>query len=123
MVEVQEDIIREEISNEAFIAASGDFLKLPAGAELELTIKLIEKVTKPGDEYNLSKKDFKYVLHTDKGKILTLNAWSLYFAIRDAFLEGKKEYKGATIKLTHPGRGEYTCVIVDAKAIPEKVTE
>ena len=86
------------------LGQGGDFIKLPVGAEVEVTVKAVKKVSKP--DFNLKKKDgtdlgYYWEFETDKG-ILTVNTFALAFALRDAGVE-----PGYKAKISHTGMGKY----------------
>jgi len=101
----------------------GDFIKLPVGTQVEVTIKEINKVTnKPDFDFKNKKGEgqgYHFEFETDKG-VLTINAWKLFFALKEKYVD-----VGDTIKINHKGKGEYivetlsTGVRVDKESPPD----
>jgi len=76
-------------------------------APIEITIKEIVKIENPGYEYNFKKRGgtntgYFYELVLDNGKRMSLNTWTLLYAIEDS---GAK--LGEKIRISHPKKGEW----------------
>lgn len=82
----------------------GQYIKLPIGNEIRVTINEIKKVDKT--QFNFKKKTgencgFCYEFITDKG-ILTVGAWALAIALKNVEAD-----VGDTVNIKHFGKGDY----------------
>ena len=87
------------------------YLSLAIGEFQELTIAKIEKIAGSDPKFNLHGVDYKYEITTTDGKLLSINAWSLWNALRSVLREAKK-IEGIEVKIEHSGEGEYSVKIV-----------
>lgn len=87
------------------------YLSLSIGEFQELTIAKIEKIVGGPDEFNLSGTDYKYEIISTEGKILSINAWSLWNSLRSALREAKR-IEGIKVKVEHTGKGQYSVKVI-----------
>jgi hypothetical protein len=84
-----------------------NFLSLRIGEEIpRLEIKEIRKINNPQKQDNLPGVDYKYIIESTDNKVLTVNSWVLWRAIRAA-LQNAGKIK-ATLQLKHNGVEEYS---------------
>ncbi len=91
-----------------------DFLSLRIGEEIpRLEIREIRKITNSRKPDNLPGVNYKYVIESTDGKLLTVNSWVLWNRIAAVLREaGTIE---ATLELKHHGREDYEINIVDLR--------
>ena len=93
----------KEISPEEFLGECGKFVSCKLGAPpVEFVIQGVKKIKDKDPKYNLSKRDYKYIVKTDSGE-LSVGSWGLYNALQPHFKIGAK------VRLSHPGTGKYEC--------------
>ncbi|MFX1478237.1 MAG: hypothetical protein ACFFCI_08895 [Promethearchaeota archaeon] len=84
-----------------------DYYSLRIGEEIpRLEIKEIKKITNPQKQDNLPSVDYKYIIESVDNKILTVNSWVLWRAIKSALKKAGKIK--ATLELKHNGKDEYS---------------
>jgi hypothetical protein len=87
------------------------FLSLRVGEEIpRLEIKCIRKIINKTKSDNLAGVDYKYIIESRQGKILTVNSWLLWKRIAAALQQaGRIE---ATLELKHPAVETYSVRVV-----------
>jgi hypothetical protein len=87
------------------------FLSLRIGEEIpKLEIKSIRKLTNSGRADSLPGTDYKYLIETRDGKVLTVNSWVLWKKLAGVLKEaGTIE---ATLQLKHLGREDYSITLL-----------
>lgn len=98
----------ETVSPEDFANDESQYLDFPIGSELEFELKEIRKVV-DSKGYNLSGRDYKYELVSSEGKLLSVNAWAFYNALKQAEISF-----GDVLHVVHSGSGKYSVKKVDA---------
>lgn len=88
-----------------------NYISLKVGESAVFIIDKIEKV-KVGQDFALSKADFRYEITTVDGKVLSISSWKLWGAIREA-LKNIPEIGGTKISLIHLAAGEYSAKVVN----------
>lgn len=85
---------------------NSEFLSLRIGEEIpRLEIECIRKLTNSSRGDNLPGTDYKYLIETRDGKVLTVNSWVLWKKIASVLKDaGTIE---ATLQLKHLGREDY----------------
>ena len=87
------------------------FLSLRIGEKIpRLQIKEIRKITNPSKQDNLSRVNYKYIIESTEGKLLTVNSWVLWKAISAAIREAGTIQ--ATLELVHLERESYTVKVI-----------
>ena len=100
----EKPVPRSEIVN--FDDLNTNFLSLKIGEEIpRLEIKEIRKVTNPQKQDNLPSVDYKYIIESADNKILTVNSWSLWRAIKAAVQKAGKV--NVILELRHNGTDDY----------------
>jgi len=83
-----------------------EFLSLRIGEEIpRLDIRKIRKVVDETKDNNLSNTDYKYLIESTDGKILTVSTWSLWRKISDLLKKAGKIQ--VSLELSHPGHDNY----------------
>jgi len=77
----------------------------------ELTIQKIDKICDGPAEFNLSGTNYKLEVMTTEGKILSINAWVLWNALRNV-LKGKEKIEGVKVRIDHTGKGLYSVTLI-----------
>ena len=87
-----------------------EYISLKIGETAEIVISKMEKVEVDKD-FSLSGETFRYEITTDDNKILSISAWKLWGALREAFNKAGK-IDGLKLRVSHPGREDYRVEII-----------
>lgn len=91
----------------SFDDLNSEFLSLRIGEEIpKLEIKSIRKLINSGKADNLPGTDYKYIIESREGKVLTVNSWVLWKTIASVLREAGTIQ--ATLQLQHLGREDYS---------------
>lgn len=84
-----------------------EFLSLRVGEIIpRLKIKEIRKVINKGSQNNLSGVDYRYIIESTDGKLLTVNSWILWKQIARVLREANQIQ--VTLELRHPAVEHYS---------------
>lgn len=101
-----------EVKNVSVDDLSSSFLSLRIGEKIpRFEIKEIRKITNPSRQDNLSKVNYRYIIESAAGKLLTVNSWVLWKAI-SAVLRQAGTIQ-AVLELEHLDFEKYTVKVLN----------
>ena len=108
--EKSEKVVRKRQEVSASDMEKKPYISLKIGETAVIVIDKIEKVD-VDKEYALSSADYRYEILCSDGKTLSIGAWKLWGAIREA-LSGVSDFKGVKLRVSHIDREVYTAELV-----------
>lgn len=96
----------ENESNDFDSEGGGNFISMKLGATAEFIVAKAYKDKPKDPDYNLSKRDYRWIVEADDGRQLTVGSWALY-----KVLMGKIK-PGAKLRVSHPSHGVYKCDLI-----------
>ena len=92
---------------------NSSFISLRIGEKIaKFEVKEIRKITNPSRQDNLSKVNYRYILESTEGKLLTVNSWVLWREISAALRQARTIQ--AVLELEHIDFEKYEVKVLDS---------